>query len=705
MPELESRVHQLAIPIVERSASTRSEGAGGARRDILLENARRPLVEWGKQLATPELVAVETIPMSPSLTTQMMRLLLLVVVVACPVRSTIAQLDIPGYVPCYPGSGGTLATTRPDPLIVTIQTQGLRQKIRHFGASDAWSIQFVGQWPLEKREAIADLLFETGLDENHDARGIGLSTWRFNIGAGSSRQANIRDVWRRADAFYNEDFSDYDWTRLPGQRWFLQAAKARGVEQMTAFVNSPPINMTKNGNAFASSVSGTTNLADDKVDAFARYLAEILRHFRSAEGIEFAVLSPVNEPQWSWTQSSGQEGNRYSTSDIKRLIDALGKEDLGNTRIEIPESGENDYLYLDALDDYIDAFFDPGSPDHVADEVDNAVAGHSYWTDTIPTGLVTSRKLLRAKLDEYPGLEFVMTEYAILGDYGPGRDLGIDPALHIARTAHFDLTVTEASSWQWWLGVSPYQYKDGLVYVDYRKVDGNFYESKMLWAIGNFSRFIRPGMIRVNVDRSDGSLPREDATGLMVSSYVDVPHNILVTVFVNWMQEGKVVELDFQGMKLDHLIPYVTSASDDLAAYGSLMPSDRIEIPARSIVTLVGYHSQLSLPPRRVSVSAPSAAVRIARPGAIAVAILGEPDFDVREIDLPTLRCGPGGARAVHHRGGHFGDVNEDGITDLIAHFNVNEVGFGVGDEAVCATGSTVAGRAFEGCDAIRTLP
>ncbi len=637
--------------------------------------------------------------------TQMLRLAVLVVLVACPVQPTIAQLDIPGYVPCYPGSGGNLATTHPNPLTVTIDTGDLRQTIRNFGASDAWSTQFVGQWPLAKREAIADLLFETGFDENKDPRGIALSTWRFNIGAGSSRQTNIRDVWRRADTFYNEDFSGYDWTRLPGQRWFLQAAKARGVTQMTAFVNSPPINMTKNGNAFAGILSGTTNLADDKVDDFARYLADVLAHFRSVEGIDFAVVSPVNEPQWNWTQSSGQEGNRYSTSDIKRVIDALAEEDLGNTRIEIPESGENKYFYLDELDDYIDTFFDPASEDYVGDKVENAVAGHSYWTDTISSGLVTSRRLLRAKLDEYSGMEFAMTEYSILGDYGSGRDLGIDPALYIARTIHYDLTLTEASSWQWWTGVSPYQYKDGLVYIDYRKIDGNFYESKMLWAMGNFSRFIRPGMIRVNTSRSDGSLPRDDATGLMVSSYVDVPHNIVVTVFVNWTPESKVVELDFQGMKIDSLIPYVTSDSDDLAAYDSLMPSDRIEIPARSIVTLVGYHSQLSLPPRNVSVLAQAAAVRVTRPGVIPVAFLGESEFDVREIDLATLECGPGGARPAHRSGGHFGDVNQDGITDLVSHFNVKEVSLDAGDEVICATGNTFGGRAFEGCDAIRTLP
>jgi O-glycosyl hydrolase len=637
--------------------------------------------------------------------TQMLRLAVLVLLVAAPIQSATAQLDIPGYVPCYPGTSGTLATIHPSPLTVTIHTQELRQKIRHFGASDAWSIQFVGEWPLEKREAIADLLFETGLDENRDPKGIALSTWRFYIGAGSSRQRNIKpDVWRRADTFYNEDFSGYDWTRLPGQRWFLQAAKARGVSRMTAFVISPPINMTKNGKAFADELSGTTNLADDKVDDFARYLADILAHFRSVEGIDFEVISPVNEPQWEWVDGR-QEGSPYSTSDIKRVIDALAEVDLGSTRIEIPESGENKYLYLDSLDDYIDAFFDPTSPNYVGDKVDNAVAGHSYWTDTTTSGLIRSRRLLRAKLDEYPGMAYAMTEYAILCDTCSVRDLSIDPALHIARTAHFDLTLTEASSWQWWLGVSPYRYTDGLVYIEYRKGSGKFWESKMLWAMGNFSRFIRPGMTRVTTSRSDASGPLQNAAGLMVSSYVDAPHNIAVTVFINGAQESKAVALDFQGMNIDSLIPYVTSASADLAPYELLTPSDQIEIPARSIVTLVGYHSQLSFPPRKVSVSAQAAAVRVARPGVIPIAILGEPEFDVGEIDLTTLACGPGGAQPAHRSGGHFGDLNEDGITDLVSHFNVREVSLDVGDEMVCATGNTSDGRAFEGCDAIRTLP
>ncbi len=226
------------------------------------------------------------------------------------------------YVPCVPGNGGDLRTEATSPLVLTIDVSQTRQTIRNFGASDAWAIQFVGQWPDAKREAIADLLFQTGLDDNRNPRGIGLSAWRFNLGAGSSRQTSIRDPWRRADTFLDTASGGYDWTRCPGQRWFLQAAKARGVEQFIAFVNSPPVNMTQNGQAYCSRDSGATNLREDKITAFATYMAAILEHFRDVEGIDFDGISPFNEPNWDW-EGRRQEGCRYSNTDIHKVVVAL----------------------------------------------------------------------------------------------------------------------------------------------------------------------------------------------------------------------------------------------------------------------------------------------------------------------------------------------------------------------------------------------
>ena len=517
------------------------------------------------------------------------------------------------YVPCLPGTGGDLRTDAQSPLVVTVDTSQSRQTIRGFGASDAWSTQFVGQWPPERREAIADLLFGTGLDGFKNPRGIGLSAWRFNLGAGSSRQSNMSDSWHRADTFLDSSFVGYDWSRCPGQRWFLRAAQARGVGRFIAFVNSPPVNMTQNGLAYCGSNSGSTNLRDDKVADFAAYLAAILRHFRDVEGIAFEGISPFNEPNWDWNDA-GQEGCRYSNADIKRVVVALyqqlQKQQLG-TEIELPEAGDLSYLYEypSSRGDYVDAFFGLGSSYYVGDQVAYRICSHSYYTCWPEDGrLVNWRQTLRAKLNEYPGLDYAMTEYCILipnsswvpvqyRDYGNHRDLGMGPALWMARVIHFDLTVAEASDWQWWLAVSPYDYKDGLVYIDKGEGDGRYYESKMLWAMGNFSRFLRPGMTRVTVRRSDNATPESTVEDLMVSAYWKKEDGTVVIVFVNRAFRDRPVKLSFPQACVGSLIPYVTKDSsaneDNLTAYRALGPEDVLAIPPRSVVTLVATATNL----------------------------------------------------------------------------------------------------------------
>ncbi len=496
---------------------------------------------------------------------------------------------------CLPGQGPDLSTRAKNPLFVKINIAQQKQTIHGFGASDCWTVQFIGQWPLKKRVAIADLLFETGLDLKNNPKGIGLSIWRLNLGAGSSRRENIRSVWRRADTFLSEDFKNYDWSRLPGQRWFLKAAKQRGVGQFVLFVNSPPIHMTKNGKAFCDNNSGSTNLLDEKFTAFASYLADVLKHFHDEEGITFAYVSPVNEPEWDWANPT-QEGCRYDNPDMLLLVHMLCREIHQHglpTRILFPESSEIDYLYLNksGRTNYIDYFFGTFRDTAVRDIVGNRLCGHSYFTDTPETGLVVKRKGLAEELSQYSNLEYWMTEYCILGDEGKGRDLGIDPALHVARVIHYDLTLAQASSWLWWLGISVYDYKDGLVYADKYSRNGNFYDSKILWALGNFSRFIRPGMKRVAVWRSDGASPRDTVEGLLVSAYYDNDHHRVVIVFVNYQSQNVPVKLRFANTphedSIRALIPYITNSVESLTACKEVSTQRILLIPSRSIVTFV----------------------------------------------------------------------------------------------------------------------
>jgi len=149
------------------------------------------------------------------------------------------------------------------------------QTIDHFAASDCWSIQKLDSWSEQNRNRLADLLFSTD-------KGIGLSMWRFNIGGGINT-VTIRDPWRTVESFEIAP-GQYDWSRQAGQRWFLAAAKARGVNKFLAFVNSPPGRMTRSGLTNAGlpqggQIEGSTNLKPGFEPQFAKYLADILEHF------------------------------------------------------------------------------------------------------------------------------------------------------------------------------------------------------------------------------------------------------------------------------------------------------------------------------------------------------------------------------------------------------------------------------------------
>ena len=479
----------------------------------------------------------------------------------------------------------------------SVDVKEIYQTIDNFGASDCWSMQKIGDWVPTQKERIADLLFST-------ETGIGLSAWRFNIGAGINF-TTIRHPWRTVETFEVAQ-DEYDWSRQEKERWFLQAAKERGVQQFIAFVNSPPARMTRNGYTNCADGLGSTNLKDGYAAQFAKYLVDILKHFRDEWNIHFDYISPVNEPQWEWNDGSNQEGNRASNDDLKAIAIALHTElqtQQVETTIQMMESGdlkswyqelshlENEYgkKYGNYLSNIVN---DP----ELSDNIKPVFCGHSYWSDRISNQLVEDRQFLALHFQPFfdKGWKYWMTEYAILdgpeGAGGRGRDLTIKTALDVARVIHYDLTLLNASAWQWWTAVSPEDYKDGLIYTDYMNdpTNQNIIESKLLWAIGNYSRFIRPGSKRIGLSGV------QDKFGLMSSAFLAADEKKVIIVFVNIGFEKQVVSVDFPTLHYPNNIktftPYITSdrTGDDLKRYNDIDADSTVTIPERSVVTLIG---------------------------------------------------------------------------------------------------------------------
>jgi len=254
-----------------------------------------------------------------------------------------------------------------------------------------------------------------------------------------------------------------------------------------------------------------------------------------------------------------------------------------------------DYLYqkntnrsATTQDNQIEQFFQAESPAYVGNlaSVEKVVAGHSYFTTSPAAQLIQKRQDLQHETAKH-GVNFWQSEYCILGDNageikGNGMDLGIKTALYVAKVIHADLVYAQASSWSWWLSVSANDYKDGLIYIknggqkgenDANKYDAGLFDSKTLWAFGNYARFVRPGMKRFEVQ-----LTHENT---FVSGYRNEGQTVLVV-----LNAGEAFDLEIPGLgKRQSMMSYVTSASENLAAHR--IKGNKVSLPRESIVTLV----------------------------------------------------------------------------------------------------------------------
>ena len=483
-----------------------------------------------------------------------------------------------------------------DTIDLLVDSRKSFQEMDHFGASDAWSAQFVGNWPEPKRNAIADWLFSMQMDDSGNPLGIGLSLWRINLGAGSAEQgeaSGIRDRWRRASSFM-DPAGKFDLDRQKGQIWFARAAKERDVKHLLLFVNSPPVWLTRNGKSFAD--DGTqSNLAAEKQAKFAEYMVASLVGLQQA-GLSIDYISPVNEPQWDW-KDGGQEGSPFWNQEIAAIVRRLDAEIERNslhTKIDIAEAGQIDYLYSEhnrpGRANQIREFFNAQSENYLGNlaHLGKAISGHSYFTTSPFHQAVSKREQLARAINQVDGLKYWMSEYCILGDNageisGSGRDLGIDAALYMAKVIHNDLVVAQASAWHWWLAISPYDYKDGLVYISKSETDGEFAPSKMLWALGNYSRFIRPGFRRISISPTNQKLTNKD---VLVSAFKDPRSDELVVVMVNSSSKDQQVKISVDGERSGSVwLAYLTDRIHNLA-YHNIPAGEPIRLPAHSILTL-----------------------------------------------------------------------------------------------------------------------
>lgn len=502
----------------------------------------------------------------------------------------------------------------------TIDLASTHQTIEGFGASACWWSQTVGNW--ETADEILGLLYDP-------VDGIGLNVYRYNLGAGS-RDIDDKTMTvenNRTNCFLQAD-GTYNWNNDSGAMRALELARKHNKDlKVTLFANSPPVYMTKNGKAYCDPIVNddrSPNLPKNKYSDFADYMIKCAEHFIS-EGYNVTDLSPINEPEFSW-DGSNQEGCRWSETEAldfynNYLIPKLKKKDL-NVGVSVWESGS--MRSWDHWDNFLNNLFSSKgreylgslkwSPDYKSKnqnirEYVDTVDVHSYWADTearrnVANDLRQSHINRKIRCSEYCQMyndynSGVVSHSALSG---PTNGMDIDYGLAMADIIYQELTILDAVEWDWWTACARGIYPDGLVYV--YDGDHGYQTAKRLWCLGNYSKFIKEGAVRVDVSTGDkfgknlktkeeniytwtdeyGNVVTDKNNYMEQSAYKN-PDGSVAVVYINHSDTTEFTKFDSNQFK--SFSTYVTDTNRDLENVQNDSTSSVVYIPARSVTTVV----------------------------------------------------------------------------------------------------------------------
>ncbi len=533
----------------------------------------------------------------------------------------------------------------------TLDTSTTYQTIEGFGASAAWWSQDVGTW--DNAEDIIKLLYSP-------TDGIGLNVYRYNLGAGSADQNDtaLYVSGARTHCFMQSD-GTYNWDNDPGAMNCLSIANSLNPNlKVTLFANSAPYFMTKSGKTYGAltqnitdngdgttttTYTGTENLDSSQFSNFANYVATCAEHFID-EGYNVTAVSPINEPEWEWsgwmlgdgTQSCNQEGCHFDEGTARdfynnAMVPALQNSSKlnGKVELEVWESGQMNHSWwwerfmnnCFSTEKQVTSSGSCGGTTTTGTEYANynanirayvdTISTHSYWASTADREAAASLASTGQYFSEQ-NLKFKQTEYCqmntdastnVLGhiqaEGGNTNGMTIDYGLALADIIYQDMTIINATEWDWWTGCGRGIYPDSLIYINDTNHD-NIQTSKRLWALGNYSKFIQEGAKRIAVTTGDSfgadlvtnttyTWTSGENSGTDKNNYLEEtaylnPDGSVVVVYINNSDTNECTNFDSEYTSFES---YVTSATKDLEKYQSGDPEGVVYIPAKSITTVV----------------------------------------------------------------------------------------------------------------------
>ncbi|HXU65171.1 MAG TPA: glycoside hydrolase [Polyangia bacterium] len=364
-------------------------------------------------------------------------------------------------------------------------------------------------------------------DQFFDAtKGIGLSIFRLGIKSDGTSWGPISDA---------------------------QKAAARGAIVWAA-PWTPPANCKSN-----NSEKNGGHLNSSCYDSWASTLAAFPAKAKQS-GVTVAGISAQNEPD----NQTMYESCLYTGAEMVSFVKVLGpKLKALNPPVKLlaPESTRWERLW-GADQDYGNAIL---ADSQAAAQVD-ILATHMYETqDAVAPPAGVTKPI------------WVTEMSGVMGYPNAGPSSDIDDGLVWAGWIHAAITIGHASAYHaWWIqGLN--SDNEGLL-----TMSGG--TTKRMYALGNYSKFVRPGFRRVDVT---GTPP----ASVQVTAYTNPTDGTVVVVAVNGGSAAVSLPLFLSGKGPCTLVPWVTSASDNLASKTAVAVTGSRLAPmlaAKSVTTFVG---------------------------------------------------------------------------------------------------------------------
>lgn len=348
-------------------------------------------------------------------------------------------------------------------------------------------------------------------------------------------------------------------------QWSENLVAAEKASGMGALVFASP------WNAPADLLKAKANPGDpdtvdvDKYDEYARHLNDF-NTYMEENGVDMHAISIQNEPDYAhdWTGWSSENMVKFLRENAPSI----------DAKIMAPESFQ-----------FRKDFSDPILNDSMAAAHVDIIGGHIYG------GGNSSYPLAEEK-----GKEVWMTEYLLnlntgnastpWDDFTDGEKW--DETMDMLASIHQSMK-SNMNAYVWWYLKRYYSFLgDGT----FREAEGK--PTKRGYAFSQFSRFVRPGYVRL---RSDGPVAR-GYLRVNVTAYMDTATTRIVLVAINAEESEKEVDFVIDDLTSATFERYVTSVDQNVEQLEQVDvegSSFSATLPAKSVTTFVSDHTVVSI--------------------------------------------------------------------------------------------------------------